>query len=602
MPEKKSKCSRRSRRSPSPCSTRSATPPPCRKARSVSPPCRKARSPSPKRSPSPPCRKPRSPSPPKYTFTELYDFYKYQLLTDSKLMVAGTDAFAVATNIFSETIAEEHPINLETNFNLCNIDHFNYGAPFHVRKAGTYALFFVITSDNAAQVAVYINGIAQPLSRVGNNSGSGQLRIQMLLDLQVNDGIVVRNSNSSASAIDSNISDGGLENGNPSTILIFRIGINKKDILPESCLELERCQVKLFKKIKKQMLTDQTLMLQGYNIHGSFFTYLDQTIPVNGDIQWDNYTQVTGLTWDPLFPERVLVQETGTYKCLYILNTVRAAQMTLCINGIPELSTTQGVNKGASQVSGRTILALKAGDYITVRNYVSAVGDVNLIENSGGSLPAIAAVLIVFKVAPFVNTPIPIKPTLCLDEEKYLEFRSYLLKHKELTIQGLTNYINLSSDTLLKIPLNAPIDFSILGVKNGITFIPGYTGITIESSGVYLALFDIATAQPIQITMFVNNIPDLLTTSGRDSGGSRLTLAQLVNLKQGDIVDFRNYQSPTALDVSINAGGKLVGNNRKVTLVLLAPEDVNCKHRHMYCKPYVSVKPPKVIKEYIYSA
>ena len=562
--------------------------------RSPSPECRK-------RSLSPECRK-RSLSPECRSFAELYEYYKYQLLTDDRLMVAGSNAYANATNVQSDKIPKEFPIDLKNNVNLVHVDHFNDGAPFHVRKAGIYALFFVISTDNAAQVAVYVNGVAMPLSRVGNNSGSGQLRIQTLLDLKKNDGIVIRNSDSSSAAIQSDIGDGGLENGNPSTILIMRIGVSPADLLTDRCEpEFTRCQLKLYKKLKNKMLTDHALMLKGSNAYGSFFTYLEQTIPVNADIQWDNMTQVTGLTWDPLLPERATVTVDGVYKVLFVLNTDRAAQLTICVNGIPQLSTTQGVNKGASQISSRTLLELKAGDYITVRNYTSSIGQVKLIENSGGLLPAIAAVLVLYKIAPpLVLAVLPPKPAFCLSDDDYTAFLSYLHARDELTIQGTTRYLNLTSDTNLKIPVDAAIDFNIMGVTHGFSYLPGTPSITIEQSGVYLILFDILTAQPSQVTMFVNNVPDLLTTSGRDSGGSRLNLTQLVSLKQGDVIDFRNYISSSELEISLNAGGNLVGNARKVGILLIAPADEEVKHKHMYCKPVPREEPKKVDKEYVF--
>ena len=547
-----------------------------------------------------PCRS-RSPSSDReYCFEDLYNYYKYKLLTDSQLMVAGSNAYATASSIVSNVIPQLYPVNMEVNHKNENVDHLSFGAPFHVRKAGVYQLIAVLNSDNACQITVYVNGVDVELTRVGNNAGAGQLRIQALLSLNVDDGIVIRNNTSSAATVISTVNDGGIQTGNPATILLFRLSVPPSDLLQDTCQEIEHHDRKLFKKLKNKLIADPDCMLKGYNIHGSFFTFLDQTINVNSDLLWDNYTQVAGLTWDPLFPERVTVTVDGVYKVVALLNVVRPSQITLCINGVPVENTTQGIDRGAAQLSTRTLFDLKAGDYITVRNYTSANGAINLVENAGGLLQAIAAILIIFKVAPPLKCA-PVKPEVCLKDEEYKEFRAYLAECDDLTIQGLTTYISLTSDTNLTID-QEPVPFNIQSLVNRFKFTPGFAQITVQQTGTYFVLFDVLTAQPNQFTLFVNNTPDLLTTSGRNSGGSRSTLMQLVYLNQGDVIELRSFQSATPVQVSLNAGGIEHANNRKFQIILIAPKaPKDCPHKSMSCKSQPRILPKNPAKEYIFA-
>lgn len=62
----------------------------------------------------------------------------------------------------------------------------------------------------------------------------------------------------------------------------------------------------------------------------------------------------------------------------------------------------------------------------------------------------------------------------------------------------------------------------------------------IHRTGDYDIFNDIITDRPSQFTVFVNNVPYLDTASGRDSGGNRDLLRNIIHLKKGDIVSIRN--------------------------------------------------------------
>jgi hypothetical protein len=79
------------------------------------------------------------------------------------------------------------------------------------------------------------------------------------------------------------------------------------------------------------------------------------------------------------------------------------------------------------------------------------------------------------------------------------------------------------------------------------------------------------TAEPSQITLFINGSPDLGTIGGRDSGGSRCLMRQFVKLSKGDILTVRNYESgSSSVHTSVGTGGSEVGCPALFMLFLLS--------------------------------
>ena len=306
----------------------------------------------------------------KRDYCEIYKYFKYLLEIDNDLMVRGSPAFLTSTNALADIIPQNYPIKIENIVLKYNIDHLLLDSPFHVRKSGTYLYFFVISTDQATQVALFVNGVPLYLDRVGNNSGADQLVLRGLVNLNDGDSIIVRNSLSSAAAVQSSLNIGGELIGNPSTLLLVMVA-NLTPAVPSSDFSLEclsKKDMKHFKKLKNAYLTDPDLMLAGFNAKGSFYTVLPQTVNVNSDIVWDNSTATYNVELNTTTPSQITIMEDGYYKIISVLNVNLPTQITLFVNGIPMLDTTQGINK-SGQLSIRTLLSLRKNDYITIRNY-----------------------------------------------------------------------------------------------------------------------------------------------------------------------------------------------------------------------------------------
>ena len=540
-------------------------------------------------------------------FESVYNYYKYLLETDTSLMMSGTKAFTYGTNTIGEVISQQYPIPIEKISLAYNVDHLQPYSPFHVRQSGLYIYYLVITSDQAAQITLFINGIPRDLDRVGNNSGSGQLTLRGLLELNDGDSLIVRNSTSSSASITSDLHVGGTQAGNPGVFLLLNIGpLNPATISSDFDIEcLSRKEKKLFRKIKQRLIDDAGLMVRGFNVTGDFYTQTVQNIPIEGDVQWDNYVNTNNITWNSTAPQNINIMEDGYYKLFAILNVDVPAQISFCINNIPNEDTTQGIDK-PGQLSLRTIKALRKGDVVTVRNHTSAT-PFNLVAQAGGTQNDNAASFVIFKCGVLDETPPVQDSKLSYCKKHYYKnvyplLVNYLLCQPELMIIGTKSYISIMSDTRQDIELNQPVEWNITTINKNLYHRTGTTSATIEISGIYDLSFDILTDQAAQCTLFINGIPNPACIFGRTSGAARLLGKSLVLLNSGDVVSIVNYSSNAGTIVTaLNSGGINVDKNRTFVLILLTPLDTDCKYKSMKCKPWTMPKVTLPTKEYIFN-
>jgi hypothetical protein len=81
---------------------------------------------------------------------------------------------------------------------------------------------------------------------------------------------------------------------------------------------------------------------------------------------------------------------------IFLVECDKSAQFTVFVNGVPDLTTTSGLNKGANQLYLRQTLTLHQGDLVSVQNYISSAGTVNLIGDAGGALGAALAAYYIY--------------------------------------------------------------------------------------------------------------------------------------------------------------------------------------------------------------
>jgi hypothetical protein len=155
--------------------------------------------------------------------------------------------------------------------------------------------------------------------------------------------------------------------------------------------------------------------------------------------------------------------------------------------------------------------------------------------------------------------------------ELYCKFKNYLLKKDNLLLTGSSDYIDIISSTKQVIANQQSFDWSISSIQSNIIHSNGSYSCVINKTGIYNILYDIITNEPSQMSVFVNGVRDIHTTTGKNSGSSRNTMNQHIELKKGDVVEVKNDDSYVGnITPSINAGGLLPGNNRMFILFLLS--------------------------------
>jgi hypothetical protein len=529
----------------------------------------------------------------KSSFDEIYKYYKCRLLQDPSLMVGGSDSYIYSTSDQLQTIAITHPVDFNNDGIKYNVQHKFYNSPFVVRTGGIYIIFFCSNTDQSSQFTLFINGQSFMATTTSNNAGAGQTVFRHIVRLEKNDTVVMRNYSSNSSAVTCQLNVGGLQLGHTNVFLMAKIAAlpnceyeNIHANWDNNCLS--RRKRYLFKKLSEKLVMDSELMVKGFNVHGTFYTTSDQTIPVENDVNFSASNNCSNLTWNAGNGSQVVIQQDGIYKVFFFANTVTAGQFAFAVNGIPYELSTQGSNRGAGQITIRTLLELKTGDVLTVKNHTSANGFVALSANNGGPQVSVNAILTVFKLAPIVKADI----SCCQPKKSYCDnyelFRSFLLSNRCLQLTGSSAYIDANASHEQDIAIGQAFDLEYDTINRNVVFEHGIPDFVVKRSGIYDLFIDIVTDQPAQLAIFVNGLPEQTTITGRESGGNRSVLRQFLKLNHGDIVNVRNWESHSGtLTTNLVTGGSQPGHPVKFSMFLLYELDnsMNICMPHHHHKP-----------------
>ena|SRR5579862_7548176 len=87
----------------------------------------------------------------------------------------------------------------------------------------------------------------------------------------------------------------------------------------------------------------------------------------------------------------------GDYKVAFSISGVGANQFTLFLNGVPLTTSTYGSGAGTQQNNGQVIVAIVAGDVLTLQNFTSAAA-VGLQTLAGGTQQNVNASVVIEKL------------------------------------------------------------------------------------------------------------------------------------------------------------------------------------------------------------
>jgi hypothetical protein len=131
--------------------------------------------------------------------------------------------------------------------------------------------------------------------------------------------------------------------------------------------------------------------------YGYIYNTLAETVAQEASITFGSNGPLVGITHTPGRPD-VVVTSSGTYAIDFLVTTSQASQFALFVNGAVVPQSIYG-SSGAGQKDGQVIVALTAGDVLTLVNHTSNSGSVSLSNTAGGSQTNVDASLLIEKLA-----------------------------------------------------------------------------------------------------------------------------------------------------------------------------------------------------------
>jgi hypothetical protein len=518
----------------------------------------------------------------------LYKDLKQKLLKDKSLQVAGSDAYGSFYSLDGQQVNPGEPLMFQFVQTKRNIDLGNLNQHIYIRRDGLYMVTIHITPDGASQWTLFVNNLPQYDKAFGTYNSSGQITITYLIPLKANDAVTLRNYRSVSTSVSIAQIVGGSDPGANVEMVLEKIAPypeekreckceehkhykDHKDHHDSESSESDKKEHHLKKKfaiIKKWMKCDPSLILQGVDVYGSFYSTNTQNVNVDNSVLFDKNQNLLGLT-HTLGTGDITVSKDGIYVFVFIVNTSQACQFTLFVNGVPNQTTTAGINKGANILQLRQQLELKAGDVISVKNHISSAGTITISQNAGGTLTGTNVELIVSRICvpPSLQDNCPVEPACMLEKDcRYKLFKQYLLEDKCLELKGCESYYLVDSSALQKINLEDPVYWNYDSITYKTYFKTGESTVKVLENGIYYLHFDLQGKTPSQFTIFVNGVAEASTVTGIDSGSGQVSIRQLLELHKGDVLSVRNHSSFLNPVITVMNPG---GNNSGINTIFL---------------------------------
>jgi hypothetical protein len=160
-----------------------------------------------------------------------------------------------------------------------------------------------------------------------------------------------------------------------------------------------------------------------------------------------------------------------------------------------------------------------------------------------------------------------------LDECELVEqLKKRLTEDPDMMIRGSSAYATTYSKMPQTVLVGQAVKFDVNQILYNIDHTVGDDMLFIREAGLYIFNFIIESAQACQFTAFVNGVATDTTTVGKNSGAGILVMGNILFLKNGDNLSFRNWASSIGSITSNNSpGGTVSGTNASVMLYRIAP-------------------------------
>lgn len=162
-------------------------------------------------------------------------------------------------------------------------------------------------------------------------------------------------------------------------------------------------------------------------------------------------------------------------------------------------------------------------------------------------------------------------------ERLYKKMKKMMLCDPELMVTGAETYCDIYNTAAQEIAMGGTVTMEFNDSLVHFEHLPNAGEIIVKKNGIYVVLLSLNINDPTQWTIYVNGIPHAASTAGTNGGAVVFNTHHIMALAMGDIVTVRNYSSPKATTLTVNAGGDGAVGSTNVEFVMykIAP----------YCPP-----------------
>lgn len=312
-----------------------------------------------------------------------------KLYWDKELMIRGFDIMGTFFTKDTQMVNTESDVKFDSQQNVHGLLWNPTGSnPEQVKilEDGVYKLFFMTNTNTAGQFAVSVNGVPVETTTQGTSKGANQMSIRAILELKQNDIISIKNHTSANGSVIISEHAGGKYKNISAILNMFKIApLVKPVIKPVDCKVVKKfeCYYELF---RNYLLCKDYLQITGSPAYLSVTDSTHQAIAVNEPINWSTlvHKHDVGFTQGKNY---FVVEKSGVYDIFADVIADEPIQYAMFVNGVPNDTTIFGRDSGANRCLMRQFIKLSRGDVITLRNYESNGGTVNIAVNPGGELP-----------------------------------------------------------------------------------------------------------------------------------------------------------------------------------------------------------------------
>lgn len=118
------------------------------------------------------------------------------MLSDYCLMLSGSDAYGSFYSTDPQVVIIDAPFLFQYNQNVLNIEHKTGTSDVVVKRDGVYKVEAVVQTDQASQLAFFVDGVVDQSTITASNSAAGFIVINQVLKLKKSSILTLRNHTS----------------------------------------------------------------------------------------------------------------------------------------------------------------------------------------------------------------------------------------------------------------------------------------------------------------------------------------------------------------------------------------------------------------------